>query len=493
MPPRLPQAGYGVRALQDLRRQKAVPQVAHPSERALEHRRRVADYFLERVDPVLTRCVAQLLSSAPRENVPQAMLEFLRGEAGATAAHPAAHSSTRAAQRLYLATKIGPIVAAVVTKLAKDQPSDVIPFLIHELESLDPHSHGVRTEQYSGLSSLPETSSSKSPAVANDPPAAPATEAKPTENAVANVRDVHIALLGIDGSGKTSILNVLQGNVNARVRPTIGFRPVSMSLDESTSIKLYDLGGGPRIRDIWSQYYHDVHGVIFVADAASSAERWRETGEVFRNTISHELLRDKPLLVLANKQDVQGARSVESVCLDLDIPTIPTAKAFPCSAICASEESAEADPRIEQGVEWLLETVLARFRDLQTRVSADTKVKESEERRRRLERERKVLRGKIAEAFFEKIDRSLAPDVEPAKPDDIFTAEEGANFLAAEIGVTAESLDPLAIEICSLVGQQRLALAIVGGLFCPVSKKKAAMSWAEIKELVLEVRSEIGL
>lgn len=36
-------------------------------------------------------------------------------------------------------------------------------------------------------------------------------------------------------------------------------------------IDLYDLGGGKNIRKIWDRYYAEVHGCIFVVDAADSA------------------------------------------------------------------------------------------------------------------------------------------------------------------------------------------------------------------------------
>lgn len=470
-----------------------------PSRRALEQRRHVTDYFLEQVDPVLARCVAFLLSSGPKDDVALAMLEFLLSLESGQAPRASPWAGSRTEQRAYLAERVGPVVAAVIAKVARAQPREVIPFLIAELRLMagsDSHpSEGPATDDssYSGLTGIhAKPDRPEAPAAASGIPVAPMNELKAQKADAMGKRDVHIALLGIDGAGKTSVLNSLQGNVGAKVRPTIGFRPVSMGLDEGTNITLYDLGGGPKIRDIWSQYYHDVHGVIFVLDASTS-ERWQEAVEVFCEVTAHPKLQFKPILVLANKQDVEGAKTAEDIHQALSIADFPMGRVFPCSAIGTTAAVAETDPRIEKGVEWLLETVLTQFSELQDRVMIDTKVKAEEEMRRRLDRERKVLRSKIAESFFDSIDHSVIPGAEPAKPDDIFSPEEGADFLAAEIGVLPGSLDPLAIEICALVGQQRLALAIIGGLYCPVSKKKTAMSWKQIKELVLEVRSELGL
>ena len=60
------------------------------------------------------------------------------------------------------------------------------------------------------------------------------------------------------GPGKSSIVNMLQGQGHS-TQATIGFRPISLMLDENTTIRFYDVGGGKRVRGIWEQYYHDVH------------------------------------------------------------------------------------------------------------------------------------------------------------------------------------------------------------------------------------------
>ena len=44
--------------------------------------------------------------------------------------------------------------------------------------------------------------------------------------------------------------------------PTVGFSTYSLSYKQY-SVILYDLGGGPQIRDIWSQYYVDVSSLLF--------------------------------------------------------------------------------------------------------------------------------------------------------------------------------------------------------------------------------------
>ena len=119
---------------------------------------------------------------------------------------------------------------------------------------------------------------------------------------------VTVAVLGLDGAGKTSFLNALQGDAGARVRPTVGFKPLSMALNEALQIKFYDIGGGKKIRGIWDKYYHDVHACIYMVDA-SDAARNDEAVEVFKKTMGDGGLGGKPLCIVCNKQDVEGAAS----------------------------------------------------------------------------------------------------------------------------------------------------------------------------------------
>ena len=46
-----------------------------------------------------------------------------------------------------------------------------------------------------------------------------------------------ILLLGLDGSGKTTLLGTLQGEKNPRVRPSVGFKPVTMMLGEDLKVR----------------------------------------------------------------------------------------------------------------------------------------------------------------------------------------------------------------------------------------------------------------
>ena len=63
------------------------------------------------------------------------------------------------------------------------------------------------------------------------------------------------------------------------------------------------------------------HGIIFVVDA-SSPERLDEVRQILSGVLQDERVTGKPLLIFANKQDREGALSVEEVCTRLELDTM---------------------------------------------------------------------------------------------------------------------------------------------------------------------------
>ncbi|TPX62651.1 hypothetical protein PhCBS80983_g00287 [Powellomyces hirtus] len=137
-----------------------------------------------------------------------------------------------------------------------------------------------------------------------------------------------VLVLGLDGAGKTTVLLRLKGDSGLAKRTSWGFTTASLACDvppgvapaEGTILKTkkkasksqkveaayYDIGGDRKIRGIWSKYYAEAYACIFVVDASDS-ERIPEAAEALEGVYSNERMKDKPLLILANKQDLPGA------------------------------------------------------------------------------------------------------------------------------------------------------------------------------------------
>ncbi|KAJ1470521.1 ADP-ribosylation factor family-domain-containing protein, partial [Baffinella frigidus] len=91
-------------------------------------------------------------------------------------------------------------------------------------------------------------------------------------------KNLTIILIGLDNAGKTTLLYGLRNELpKADVTPTIGFRPSKLVSGKYT-IQWFDVGGAKNFRRVWQKYYPEVHGVIFVVDAAN-AERFEEARE----------------------------------------------------------------------------------------------------------------------------------------------------------------------------------------------------------------------
>jgi ADP-ribosylation factor-like protein 13B len=302
---------------------------------------------------------------------------------------------------------------------------------------------------------------------------------------------LQFAILGMDSVGKSSIMNMLQGRADMSTKPTIGFRPVTMMAGENLQVSFYDIGGGPKIREIWPQYYHDVHGLIYVVDS-SDKDRIGEGEALFASALGHSFLKNKPVLLIANKQDVAGAEAVAEVSKRMNVTSLPQAQVRGC---CAVGAEGQVDERLESGLEWLITQVSGSMDALTKRMAADSKVKAKEDVNRRLARERKVLKNKISIAFIDLLSDENKPDLgdKAPNPEDAFTEQEGLGFLSSELGEEVENLPRIALEVAAMVGYQRLALQIVGSLKTPISKKKDPMSWEDIHALVVEIRVELGL
>ena len=77
-------------------------------------------------------------------------------------------------------------------------------------------------------------------------------------------------------------------------------------------LNVWDIGGQKAIRPYWKNYYDNTDGMVFVVDS-SDEERLGECVEELQFLLAEEGLAKVPLLVYANKQDLQLALEAEQV------------------------------------------------------------------------------------------------------------------------------------------------------------------------------------
>ncbi|KAF1514911.1 ADP-ribosylation factor-like protein 13B, partial [Eudyptes sclateri] len=177
------------------------------------------------------------------------------------------------------------------------------------------------------------------------------------------------------------------------VAPTVGFSKIDLKQGRF-EVTIFDLGGGKRIRNIWRNYYAESYGVIFVVDSSDIA-RMEETKQAMIEVLNSPKISGKPVLVLANKQDREGALSEADVIESLSLEKLVNehkclCQIEPCSAIMGCGK--KIDKSIKKGLYWLLHIIAKDFDALNERIQRDTTEQKAYEEQKKLERAERVRR-----------------------------------------------------------------------------------------------------
>ncbi|KAL3900684.1 MAG: hypothetical protein SGCHY_001160, partial [Lobulomycetales sp.] len=149
---------------------------------------------------------------------------------------------------------------------------------------------------------------------------------------VRRLNDYVILFLGVEGAGKTSLINLLTGNEDDETFPTCGFGstdhhlryiPSGRKRAKRVRVRFFDVGGGASIRGIWENYYAEAHGIVYVIDSTSSMmTNFQDTSIQLNKLVADPRINGKPILVLANKYDFPTALSIPSLCKVLRVPQL---------------------------------------------------------------------------------------------------------------------------------------------------------------------------
>eukprot|EP00112_Aurelia_sp_Birch-Aquarium-sp1_P006587 Seg1723.8 transcript_id=Seg1723.8/GoldUCD/mRNA.D3Y31 product="ADP-ribosylation factor-like protein 15" protein_id=Seg1723.8/GoldUCD/D3Y31 len=140
-------------------------------------------------------------------------------------------------------------------------------------------------------------------------------------------QEFELLTLGLGGAGKSTLLSKLCGENEEEIGPTKGFSIKDVSL--STAIlHVKEVGGSESIRRYWPRYFNGTQGLIFVVDGSSSDEDITLARNELEAALSHNDLREVPLLVLVNKVDTDSIEDIEKLSEKLDIPTLCSLRSF---------------------------------------------------------------------------------------------------------------------------------------------------------------------
>merc|ERR1739847_252565 len=82
-------------------------------------------------------------------------------------------------------------------------------------------------------------------------------------------KEVRVLMLGLDNSGKTSILKRLSDEDISTIMPTQGFNIKSL-VHEGFKLNVWDIGGQKTIRAYWSNYFEASDALVYVIDSSDS-------------------------------------------------------------------------------------------------------------------------------------------------------------------------------------------------------------------------------
>ncbi|NMC08632.1 MAG: GTP-binding protein [Candidatus Lokiarchaeota archaeon] len=117
--------------------------------------------------------------------------------------------------------------------------------------------------------------------------------------------------VGLDNSGKSTIISFLQEGKFVEHTPTMGKKNVDMEIG-GTRMSLFDMGGQQDFRGLWLGELKNAKVVTFVIDAAAP-QRFAEAKKELETLLPAIKEQKIHLLILANKHDIPGAVSLSKI------------------------------------------------------------------------------------------------------------------------------------------------------------------------------------
>lgn len=123
-------------------------------------------------------------------------------------------------------------------------------------------------------------------------------------------------VLGLDNSGKTTIINHLMGRDTSKVSPTMGFQ-IHTFLWKGYNINAWDVGGQTTLRAFWSNYFDKSDVIVWVIDG-TSVQRLNELyRELREKVIKQDQLVGTYFAVVINKMDLLSGEERQKVQQDV--------------------------------------------------------------------------------------------------------------------------------------------------------------------------------
>ena len=163
-------------------------------------------------------------------------------------------------------------------------------------------------------------------------------------------KEVKILMLGLDNAGKTTILYQLKMGETVKTIPTNGLNIETIEY-KKVLFTIWDVGGQDKIKVTWKHYYQNTDGLIFVVDS-NDQDRINDAAGELKKLLAEEELKNCPVLVLANKQDLNGALVPGEVTKRLGLEVLNG------RTWLVQGTSATTGQGLKKGLDWMVSTFL---------------------------------------------------------------------------------------------------------------------------------------
>lgn len=161
-------------------------------------------------------------------------------------------------------------------------------------------------------------------------------------------REAELAIVGLQNAGKSTFTSALAtGEFDEDTIPTIGFNYRRVRKGK-VGLNVWDLGGQERFREAWEKYCRMADVIIFVVDSVDLASM-EDARKNLHKLLESGSLEGIPLLVLGNKNDIDGALTEEELIEELNLRRVQN-RTVACFSISAKNQA-----NLDITIKWLTE------------------------------------------------------------------------------------------------------------------------------------------